>query len=413
MSRTFAIITAIVLIFLALASLTGLVWANRSFVSILPVDKDFLVPWLGARTFIQYGESPYGDPATQRAQIIYYGRLASPGQDTLMLWLPFPLELFYFPIALVPDYTLARGLWMTCLEISLVALAFFSIRLTGWKPGRLFLPLVLLFPILWVYGSFSLLSGNATGFTALALAGFLLALRDEREELAGVLLILLVGAPRLTGILVFFIFWWIIYGRRWRILWGFLMGFGILIGLAFLFLPNWAFEFLPGLISHFAYNPGFSTTSILASWSPVVGLRLGWVLAAILLLVLLFEWGNTLTKDFRSFLWTVSLTVSVTPLLGLPMTFQEYSFLIIPLSLFLAILTERRPRSKRWGLAGILMAAILIGLWALTFGLQNANAYLILADLLFLLLPVALVAGLYWMRWWFIHVVPTGLEPPP
>ena len=412
MSRTLTVVIAIVLICLALATLGGLVWANTQFVRAQPAEKDFLVPWLGARTFLQYGDSPYSDPATQRAQILYYGRLAISGQDPLVLWLPFPVELFYFPIALVNDYVLARAIWMTCLEIALVALAFLSLRLTGWKPGRIFLPVILLFPLLWVYGAFSLESGSAAGFIALALVGFLLALRNERDELAGEVLILLVSSARFTGVLVFFIFWWIIYQRRWRILWGFLMGLAVLMGLAFLFLPGWFMPYLSGLLSHFANNFGFTTTGIFTTLSPVVGQRLSWILSAVLLLVLFFEWGNTLAKDFRAFLWMVSLTVSVTPLLGIPMVPKEYLILIVPLMLFLALLGERRPWLKRWGVPGIVLL-ILGGLWSLTFALVKANAYVILFNILILVLPVLLVVGLYWMRWWFIHTVPTGLETPP
>lgn len=413
MSRTLNVITIIVLISLAVAALGGLVWANMIFVRTQPVEKAFLVPWLGARTFIQYGESPYGIPATQRAQIIYYGRLASAGQDPLMLWLPFPVELLYFPIALVPDYVLARAIWTTCLEAALIALGFLSLQMTGWKPARLFLPVILLFPIMWIYGAFSLFSGNATGFIALALVGFLLALRSEQEELAGGLLILLVSAPRLTGVMAFFIFWWIIYQRRWRILWGFLMGVAVLLGLAFLFLPDWLLPFLRGLLTHFAFNSGFSSTGIFASWSPLVGQRLGWILSAGLLLGLFFEWGSSLAKDIRAFVWTACLTLSVTPLLGIPMAPMEYPFLFVPLMLFLAILAERRPWLKLWGVPGILLVVFLAGLWLLAFGLTRAISYTALNDVLFLFPPVALAIGLIWMRWWYIHPVPTGLETNP
>jgi hypothetical protein len=376
-----------------------------------PAEKDFLVPWLGMRTFLQYGDSPYSDPATQRAQILYYGRLAAPGQDPLALWLPFPVELLYFPIALVNDYVLARAIWTTFLEIALVALAFLSLRMTGWKPGRIFLPVILLFPLLWVYGVFSLESGNAAGFIALALVGFLLALRSERDELAGGLLILLVSSARFIGVLTFFILWWIIYQHRWRVLWGFMMGLAVLLGLAFLFLPGWFLPFLSGMLSHSIYTIGFSTTGIFASLSPVVGPRLAWVLAGILLLILFFEWGNTLAKDFKAFLWMVSLTVSVTPLLGIPMFPNDYLILIVPLMLMLALLGERQPWLKRWGVPGMVIL-LLAGLWYLAFALTSANAYVILINILILFLPVMLVLGLYWMRWWYIRTVPTGLETP-
>ena len=412
MSRTLTVIAAIFIVCLALAAVGGLVYANTQYVQAQPAEKDFLVPWLGARTFLQYGESPYSDPATQRAQILYYGRLAAPGQDPLALWLPMPVELFYFPIALVNDYVLARAIWMTCLEIAMVALAFLSLRLTGWKPRRVFLPVLLLFPVLWVYGAFSLDSGSAAAFIALALAGFLLALRSESDELAGGLLILLVSSARFTGVLAFFIFWWIFYTRRWRVLWGFLMGLTVLLGLAFLFLPSWFMPFLSGLLMHNSYDPGFTSTGIFTSWSPVVGQRLGWVLAAILVLVLFFEWGNTLAKDFKAFLWMVCLTVSVTPLLGIPMVPKEYIILIAPLMLFLTLLGERQRWLKRWGVP-VIVISMLGGLWLLTLAMVEANAYARLTNILILGLPVMLVTGLYWMRWWFMHTMPSGLETPP
>jgi hypothetical protein len=91
------------------------------------------------------------------------------------------------------------------------------------------------------------------------------------------------------------------------------------------------------------------------------------------------------------------------------MFLREYPFLFVPLILFLAILAERRPWLKRWGAAAILLVVFLAGLWLLTFSLVRANAYMALTDVLFLFLPVALMVGLIWMRWWFTHTVPTGL----
>jgi hypothetical protein len=410
MSRIPAALIALLIICLALATLGGLVWVNTINARYQPAEKEFLVPWLGARTFLQYGDSPYGEPATQRAQVVYYGRLAVKGQDPLNLWLPFPTELFYLPFALVPDYVLARAIWMTCLEVALVALGYLSLRLIGWKPGLILTPIILLFPLLWVNGTLALFSGVANGFIALALVGFLLAIRSERDELAGGLLVLLASMPRLTAVLVLFIFWWVFYHKRWRILWGFLMSLAVLLGVSFLFVPDWFVPFLRGLLLHFTYNPGYSTWAIFASWSPIVGQRLGWLLAGGLLIVLFLEWRNSLAKDFRVFLWTVSLTLSVTPLLGIPMTPMDYSILIIPLMLFLAILAERRPWIARWGIAGIILIAIAAGSWFLTLALMKADNLATLVNVLILLPPVLLVLGLAWMRWWYLHVMPAGLE---
>jgi hypothetical protein len=79
--------------------------------------------------------------------------------------------------------------------------------------------------------------------------------------------------------------------------------------------------------------------------------------------------------------------------------------------LMLALLGERQPWLKRWGVPGMVIL-LLAGLWYLAFALTSANAYVTLINILILFLPVMLVLGLYWMRWWYIRTVPTGLETP-
>ena len=189
MSRFINFLTSFFLVFVALSILVGLGWANTTYARLHPGEKDFFVPWLAARTFLQYGDNPYSDPVSQRAQVVYYGHLATEDQDPLRLNVPLPVELFYFPFALIVDYSLARGLWMTCLEIALVALAFLSLRLTTWKPARTLLAGLLIFSVLWVYGYLPLINGSAVIFAALAIVGLLLALRDGHDEFAGALLV--------------------------------------------------------------------------------------------------------------------------------------------------------------------------------------------------------------------------------
>jgi hypothetical protein len=405
MSRRFANIFMILSILAALVILGGLIWANTLFVRSHPLEKNFLVPWLGARTFLQYGENPYQTPATQRAQIVYYGRLAQAGQDPLILWLPFPVELFYFPFALVSDYVLARAIWMSCLEIALIALPFLLLRLTNWKPGRTLLPLILLFSIFWVYGALSLASGSGAGFIALAMAGFLLTLRDEHDEVAGALLLVTAGLLGFSGLLVFFMLWRAIYQRRWRILWGFLMALILLLALSFLFLPAWIIPFVRGLISHTTYASTLSLGKILASWSPVVGPRLGWIVAGALLLLLCVEWGAAMRNEFRHALWTICLTISVMPLMGISTSLTSYVILIVPLLILLGILAGLQANPRGWGLAGLLLILILILLWVLTGVLVSLDALPALSNILFLLLPVLLIPSLYWMRWRFTRPI--------
>ncbi|MCX6035629.1 MAG: hypothetical protein NTV38_11740 [Chloroflexi bacterium] len=372
MSRTFSLLTSAFLIFLSIAILGGLAWANTLYARDHPGETDFLVPWLAARTFLYYGDNPYSDVAAQRAQVIYYGRLAIEGQDPLRLSIPFPVELFYFPFALISDYALARGLWMTCLEIALVAMAFLSLRLTGWKPARTLLPVFLIFSVLWIYGFLSLAGSRAVIFVALAIVGLLLALREGRDEMVGALLVVPFFKPDIAGLLTLFIIWWAIFHRRGRILAGFLMTLAILLAISFFILSDWFMPFISGLISHINYSPAIMPGAILASCH---------------------------------LLWTASLTLAATPILGIPVILQDNVPLFLPLILFLSILAERWPRPGRWGMAGLGLLVIFFGFWLITASLFLAGAFAALTGVLALVFPIFLVLGLYWMRWW-------GVRPP-
>ncbi len=413
MSRTLTILTTVFLVFLAIAILGGLMWGNAHYAGDHPGEKDFFVPWLAARTFLQYGNSPYSEPATQRAQLIYYGSMAVEGQDPLRLSVPFPVELFYFPFALVSDYALARGLWMTCLEISLVALAFLSLRLTGWKLARTFLPVYLVFSVLWIYGFLPLLESRSVIFVALAVVGFLLALRDGRDELAGALLVAPFFKLDATGLLVLFILWWAIYHRRGRILAGFGMALVILLSISFFILPGWFMPFVSGLISHINSNPAFTPGSIFASWWPVVGPRLGWGLTAVILVILFLEARAVRRTDFRHLLWTACLTLAVVPLLGIPVIPQDYILLFTPLILFLAILAERWSHPGRWGVTFFVLLAIFFAFWLVAAGLFLAGAFAALTAVQVLVFPFLLVLGLYWMRWWAVRPSRTWSDTLP
>ena len=413
MSRTLNIISTITLVILALAIVTGLTWANTHYASQQPGEKDFFVPWLAAGTLLQFGNNPYSEPAAQRAQVIYYGRLATPDEDPLRLSVPFPLELFYFPFALISNYALARGLWMTCLEIALVALAYFSLKLTGWKPSRTLMPVFLVFSIVWIYALLPLSGGSAVIFSSLAMVALLTAIRDGRDEMAGALLVVPFLQLDISIFLVIFILWWAVYHHRGRLVAGFLMALTILLAVSFFVLSNWFFPYVAGVLSHFHFLPSLSPLRIFASWWPAVGPRFGWLLTGVLLVILFIESRNVRHKDFRHFLWTSSITLAITPLIGFPVIPQSYTLLFFPLILFLSILAERWSRPGRWGVAAFVLIAILLGFWGITAGLFLVGSYAALSQVLALLFPFLLVVGLYWMRWWAVRPPRTWSDSLP
>jgi hypothetical protein len=401
MARTFSILRTSLLVIITLAILFGLLWANFTFSQKNSGEKDFLVPWLAARTFLQYGDSPYSDAATQRTQIIYYGRVAESGEDSLRLNIPFPVELFYFPFAFISNYHLASCLWMTLLEIVLAVMAFLSLQATDWRPARLLVAVLMVFSVLWIYGFLPLVNCSAVILVAVSIPGFILAIRDTRDELAGALLVIPFFKPDIAGVLVLFFFFWAVYHKRGRILAGFFLTLIFLMAVSFLVLPDWFMPFLRGMISRQSFHPGFNPGNVLTSWFPGLGQRLGIALTGILLVILFHEWRDTRNKDFRHLLWTASLTIAMTPLLGMRSTLQDYVMLFFPLIVLLSILAERWSHPGRWGVAGFVLVGFFIISW-MVIACRFLSPDVRWVNTWTMTFPFLLTIGLYWMRWWAI-----------
>jgi len=402
------------MVLLAISLLVGMTWANTTFSHSRPVQKDFLVPWSATRMFFMNGDNPYSAAAAQPAQFIYYGRPALQGEDPLLLSIPFPVELFYFPFALIPDYHLASGLWMSCLEISLVILALLSLKLTGWKPARALLPVILIFSMFWIFGGPALARNSGIIIVATTIAGLLLALREGRDELAGALLFFPFFMPDIAGLLVIFILWWAVYHHRGKILAGFLMTLVFLLGISFFLYPSWFMPFVSGLISHLHHRTTLTPSSVLETWWPVVGPRIGVVLTGLLGILLFIEWRKVCRKEFRHLFWTTSLILAVTPLLGIPIRTSDLVILFIPLVLVLSIMAERWSSPGRWGVAGYVLLGILFGPWMIAGGLfLTGNSTTSWFAIFAFIFPVMLVTGLYWMRWWAIYPPRTWRESLP
>lgn len=410
MFRAFSIFKTLFFVLLLLAVFGGLVWGNALYARQHPAETAFLVPWLGAQTFLRYGVSPYEVQAAQRAQILYYGALAEAGQDPLRLYLPFFVEMFYFPLALIRDYVLARGLWTLFLQMGLAGLAILSLRLSGWKPGRLLRPLFFLLFMVWPPVLHVWLDAKPVILAALGAAGVLSALRDRQDEIAGALLVLPLCQPNSMAVFLLFVFWWVARERRWRVLTGLGMILALLFALSFFLFPGWFLPWLRGLYAHMQFVPLLTPGRIFASWWPALGARLGWALTAFLAVILFLEWRAVRGRDFRHLLWTASLTLTISPLLGIPVPLDYAVFLLLPLTVLFSLLNERWSRPRGWGVSGWILSILLMGGWAVYLALGWLGSYQALSAAVFLGLPLLLLIGLYWVRWWAVRPFRTWLE---
>lgn len=385
-----------------LAALAGLTWANYIYAQGNPGGNDFLVHWVGTRALVIDGISPYSDEVAIEIQTMAYGRPARTGEHELRVAYPLYSVLVFLPYALISDFTLARALWMTTLEVALVALAFLSLRLTRWKLSLWFMPIFLLFSLLWYHSVRPLINGNAVILVALLIVGAFLALRAGRDELAGVLLAFSTIKPHLVVVVIGYVLLWTLFHRRWRTLFWFIMVLAMLSTLAALFIADWPLQNLREVMRYSSYNPPGTLGSALAYWMPGIGRQVGWVVTGLLILLLLGEWLLSLRKEFRWFFWTVCLTLTASQWIGIQTDPGNFITLYIAVVLMFAVWEERAGKAGR-PVVLILMTLLFFGPWVLFLQTVSYADQPIQSPIMFFPLPLFLLIGLYWVRWWAIH----------
>jgi len=397
-------------IIIALGLLFGLVWGNIVSIHQNPVEKKFLVPWLGMRTFLELGKDPYGKPSAQRAQVKFFGSLANSKEDPLGLDQPFTSEILFFPIALITDYTIARIFWMVILELGLIASSFLCLFLFEW---RLPIRMMILYSLVTVLGAqafFPLQENDKAIIVLLLLITGLLLVKSGSDELAGALLSLSFFQPSATGILCLFLLWWVIRSKRWRVLWGMLMTQGFLIIVSFALLPGWFISFIRSFKTELPFSGYLTTYGILSKMWPGIGTKVALGLTIGIIILLILELKSTHNQDFRWFLWVAMFSLTISPLMGIPVLSVNNLFLLIPITYVMKILSERIKTKWRWLFTGALLGFIFLGGWVLKFSNLIFHESVV-ANNIILLIPYFIITfGLYWVRWWAIRPHQTWLD---
>ncbi|MEI8131545.1 MAG: glycosyltransferase family 87 protein [Leptolinea sp.] len=382
--------------------LVGLTWANHYYAVRNPGGNDFLVHWMGTRSLLVDGISPYSDEVAGRIQTMVYGRLAQAGEHQLRVAYPLYSIALFFPFALVPDFTVARSIWMTVLELALSGLAVLSIRLVDWRPRFGLMISFILFTVLWYHGLRPLINGNAVILVAFAAVAGLTAIRSEAEELAGVMFAFMTIKPQVAVVFLLYITFWGFAGKRWRML-GWMIGtVAALTFVSTLLIPDWIIQNLREVVLYPSYNPPGTPAAIFAEWLPASGQKLGLGLTILLSILLLFEWVQSLKHDFRGFIWTCCLTLTASQWIGVQTDPGNFIMLLPVLALLFSVIDERYRLAGKWFIY-FLMLALLVGLWWLflntvSFGyqpVQSSVMFFPLVGLCFLLL--------FWVRWWAIR----------
>jgi hypothetical protein len=396
-------ISLVIWVFALIILLPGMLWANVQIASLDPRDDAFITYWAGTRAFLIDGASPYSDTVTLAVQELVYGQPASAGQHPIRVTYPFYSSLLFLPLAVVGDYVLARAIWMLFLELALVGIALTSLRLTGWRPTIWMSPIFFALVFFWHPSLVSLLNGNSVILVALFSVLCFSAICSGRDELAGICLAWCAIQPRPVILLLGFVIFWAITCRRWVLVAWFFGSLAALTVLSIFLVPDWVLQYLRVLVNHPEYPLPATPMSALATWLPGAGRQIGMALTLILALVLLAEWWQARGRDLRWFLWTASLTLVINQWINIPTSPANFVLLLFPVILVFACWDERGNLPGRL-ITLLSMAGMVIGLWLIYFRLLRTAEWPAQPAGLLFPLPLFLLIGLYWVRWWAIRL---------
>ncbi len=368
--------------------------ANYSITPDLSGGEHFRVSWMGARIFLFEQANPYVAESARETQIEIYGHPAKEGEYPYRLDTPFYLLIFYFPFALIENFDLARALWMSFAEIALFGVGLLSIHLAEWKTSRVNKVLFFVALFFSFYGLYPLLEGGGAIFTALILLASLVAFREKWDDVLGILLVLGVSHPQSGGILFLFIIFLLFTSRRWKALSVSVMTLIALLGITLIILPDWIAPFAGSLLANLRAGKGLLFNETLQIWRPDDGILIANIIKWISILVLLVEWRTARGRGFQHILWVASLSLILTPFLGVRITSAFFTLLFLPLVLLLKT-AQSRWKSAKW----IIPISFLFLLSSWVVFLQSSQAL----EMLTFSLPLILLIALYWMRWWLIR----------
>lgn len=395
------------LVFIVIGVL-ALLALNIFLARILPGGEWLYLRWNGARAFLFERAEPYSTAIAERVQQLVYGRVAFSSEYGYVLNDPFYIVLLYTPLALFPEFSIARGIWMLFAEAALVGSVVFAVKLSEWEPPRWFYISITIFALLGFYSLQSLVSASPSIFLLFLALSILLALRSFKDDLAGALLFLVAYQWEVSALFFLFIIAAVIVNKRWRVFVGFGMSLLVALAISFLADSGWGLPYIRAVLSDWYDGANINLNSYLSFWFFNTKLPLASTIALALGVIVFIEWIGAFRSNFRRIVWTASLSLAVTPLLGFAVFPSNYAVLILPFVLVLALIWERWRRRRV--LISVLVLGIALVIPYIFYGTQMSAPQRLYSDLMTLLPPIIAIIALYWMRWQVLRASRPWLE---
>jgi hypothetical protein len=350
---------------------------------------------------------PYDEEVSLAAQKMFYGRPADPtkGESLAHFYYPLYSMLFFAPFGLLP-FTVARALWMTSLQIALPVLLLMGLRIANWRPPPLMLAIMIMFSVVWYPGLRTIFVGQFAAFEALLMIGALLAIRHERDWLAGILLALSTAKPQMPILLIPFVLLWAISRKRWQLVLWSALALIVLFVVSLALIPDWPLKWIWQIMDYAQYTKPGQPVAIIASIVPNGAPMITAVLTGISILYLLWEWWMAWNKDDHWFQWTAAMTIVITNLVAFRTATTNYVVMLPALCIIFGTWSSRW--SRRGTLAVLIsVIALTVGEWALFLSTVDGNDESLV---MYLPLPILTLVGLWWVRWWSIRPRKLALE---
>ncbi len=385
---------------LGIVLISGLAWGNYRFARQNSSGEGFFIQWVAVRSLITGGESPYSNEVTAKIQAsVKFENSFAPGGPPRYT-APLLSAIVVLPFAVIVDSTLAHALWLSAQLIALFLIQLLALRLVAWKPAW-YLFLVFLLLTTFSYHVFiPWLDGGLSIWSSLFLVIAFTAIHDNWNEVGGVFLALSAIQPQMVILVIIFTLFWAIAQRKITTLLWFFITLVVLSVVGLFLVPDWILQYFRILLNYPSNFPPGSPGVLFKDLWPGLGKQFGWVITTLAAIVLLLEWWRARKKDFRWFLWTACLTLAVSPWIGIPTIPGNFTGLLLPLILIFSLLIEHWNKGGQW-IIGILLLVLFVWEWGLFY--RDFTSPFIGTQLNLLIpLPLVLIVGLYWIRWWAI-----------
>ncbi len=397
MSRNYITYRIVGVSILVIGLITLLVFGNLSFAKANPGGLDFLAHWQGTRSFLKNGVDPYSDQTatTINSLIVEMGMEESGEYRFVTSLISF---LVFAPFSLVKDFTVARAVWMTFLELIL----FVSVWLVAKWLRHLPTAPKLVIVAVSIFCFYPMVKGFLDGslavivFALLILAIHLLQL--QHDEAAGVVLALTLIKPDMAYPFMIVILLWALVNKRLQMVWWLVGSTVLLIGFTMVLIPAWPVSYIKNVINFSAYNP-VRTNEIVPT---ALAIRLLLVKNLALLIMIVYELIAVRTRGSKRSLWFAGLLLIISPLSGGGVRIEHLILIMPAVFIGLGFILDFWRGKGKW-LVFIVPVVIVLLSWIfsgeLIAGITPAWNRLFLN----VVIPIIALMIMYWSRWWVIR----------